>query len=248
MEAQDDDNSWWLGLWGLLGCSLIALGLIVVYGLLVRRFFADWSDSGPFGDSFGAITAFFTALAFAGLILTMLIQKQELKLQRQELALLRQEQAGSREQLENQFNVMARQSFDNNFFNLMSAVRDLQESCGPADHHGRYTVSRIIGTLLNGHEQPDLKPCDVDKEAVLQELERQSHTGVSYYLNQLSRLWLYVHKADIQDKFFYYELIVAESHSSLDKVLILISTDAEFSDLIAAVDEYRRLKAEVNTP
>ena len=41
--------------------------------------------SGLFGDSFGVLTSLFSGLAFAGLIITMLLQKEELGLQRKEL-------------------------------------------------------------------------------------------------------------------------------------------------------------------
>lgn len=39
-----------------------------------------------FGDSFGVLTSLFSGLAFAGMIITILLQKDELQLQREELA------------------------------------------------------------------------------------------------------------------------------------------------------------------
>jgi len=41
--------------------------------------------SGVFGDSFGALTALFTGLAFAGTLRTIQMQNEELRLQRQEI-------------------------------------------------------------------------------------------------------------------------------------------------------------------
>ena len=43
------------------------------------------NKSGVFGDSFGALTALFSGLAFAGMIVTILLQRNELALQRVEL-------------------------------------------------------------------------------------------------------------------------------------------------------------------
>ena len=40
---------------------------------------------GVFGDSFGVLTSLFSGLAFAGMIVTILLQHNELKLQREEL-------------------------------------------------------------------------------------------------------------------------------------------------------------------
>lgn len=51
----------------------------------------SWGDRGAFGDMFGAINALFSGLAFAGIIFTILRQREELKLQRKELELTREE-------------------------------------------------------------------------------------------------------------------------------------------------------------
>jgi hypothetical protein len=40
---------------------------------------------GQFGDLFGAVNAFFTGLAFAGVIYTIILQRKELEMQRKEL-------------------------------------------------------------------------------------------------------------------------------------------------------------------
>jgi len=43
------------------------------------------AKAGTFGDSFGAINALFSGMAFAGVIVAILMQREELRLQRQEL-------------------------------------------------------------------------------------------------------------------------------------------------------------------
>jgi len=59
--------------------------------LLVWFFFKDWSKSGTFGDTFGAINSLFSGLALGGIIYTIYLQKTELSLQRDELKLTRKE-------------------------------------------------------------------------------------------------------------------------------------------------------------
>lgn len=59
----------------------------------------DWSKIGIIGDSFGAINSLFSGLAFVGLIFTIYLQKNELRLQREELKLQRNELKENREQL-----------------------------------------------------------------------------------------------------------------------------------------------------
>ena len=61
------------------------VGLCLIYGIILRWFFGEWDNSGVFGDSFGGINSLFSGLAFAGIIITILIQSEELKLQREML-------------------------------------------------------------------------------------------------------------------------------------------------------------------
>jgi len=46
---------------------------------------------GLFGDSFGALNTLFSGMAFAGIIATIILQRNELQLQREELKLTRKE-------------------------------------------------------------------------------------------------------------------------------------------------------------
>lgn len=68
----------------------ISLGLVVViilYLITINFIFSSWSIRGTFGDSFGALNTLFSGLAFAGVIITILIQKEEIKAQRHEFLL-----------------------------------------------------------------------------------------------------------------------------------------------------------------
>jgi len=76
---------------------------------------------GTFGDMFGAVNALFSGLAFAGIIYTILLQREELKQQREELKLTRAE-------FEKQNETMSLQRFEHSFFNLLAARRELIQS------------------------------------------------------------------------------------------------------------------------
>jgi hypothetical protein len=52
-----------------------------------------WEVRGQVGDMFGAVNSLFSALALAGVLYTILLQRDELSLQRIELALTREELA-----------------------------------------------------------------------------------------------------------------------------------------------------------
>ncbi len=86
-------------LWGMSGITLIAL-----YGTMP-------DSPGTFGDMFGAINALFSGLAFAGLIYTILQQREELDLTRQEFI--------------KQNETFRLQRFENTFFQLLRLNDDL---------------------------------------------------------------------------------------------------------------------------
>ncbi|MBL0662786.1 putative phage abortive infection protein [Aeromonas caviae] len=70
------------------------------------------AQAGVFGDSFGIITSLFSGLAFAGMIITILLQKDELALQREELK-------ATREELSEQKIIFKTQNFNDSFFRLL---------------------------------------------------------------------------------------------------------------------------------
>lgn len=73
-------------LWPLATLFIIIIIIWASSFVLVFYQIPKWTDRGTFGDTFGAINALFSGLAFAGIIYTILLQRKELALQRQELA------------------------------------------------------------------------------------------------------------------------------------------------------------------
>jgi len=90
---------------------------LIIIGLWVGTYFLlkDKPDTtrGTFGDMFGSINALFSGLALAGIILTILLQRKELKLQREELR-------DTRTEFETQNETLKLQRFENTFFNLLN--------------------------------------------------------------------------------------------------------------------------------
>jgi hypothetical protein len=82
----------------VLGWAIVAVLIICTgYGAGVH-FLSDAEGRGTFGDMFGGLNTAFAGLAFAGIVLAILMQRRELELQRQELELQRQEMRGQREE------------------------------------------------------------------------------------------------------------------------------------------------------
>jgi len=126
MEKNIDN---WLTRLGILAVVL-ALYLACWFGiphLIDLDKDGSWSTRGQFGDMFGTVNALFSGLAFAGIIYTILLQREELKAQREELQLTREELRGQKEELEAQRKefrtqniTLKRQRFESMFFNMLA--------------------------------------------------------------------------------------------------------------------------------
>jgi hypothetical protein len=109
----------------------IILGVILIGALWVGSWFLidlnieNPTNRGTFGDKFGAINSLFSGLAFLGLIVTLLFQKEELELQRQELSETRKELEGQKKEFQEQNKIMRRQSFENTLFNMLSLQQEI---------------------------------------------------------------------------------------------------------------------------
>lgn len=107
----------------------IAIGAIIGTILLwsISFFMQSWEYDrrGTFGDMFGAVNALFSGLAFAGLIVTLIMQHEELGLQREELAQTNKELAAQREEFAAQTKTMKIQRFENTLFNMLSLHQDI---------------------------------------------------------------------------------------------------------------------------
>lgn len=121
-DSEESKNDLWRT---LLYAGLSVFAIWLLSWVLIDLCISEFNDRGTFGDKFGAINALFSGLAFAGLIVTLLYQKDELKLQREELAQTREELKGQREEFEEQNKTMKRQRFENTFFNMLSLQQDI---------------------------------------------------------------------------------------------------------------------------
>ena len=123
-KQNNNDNKSRLWIWIVLAI----IGVIAAWGLswwLINRNIDCATERGTFGDMFGAVNALFSGLAFAGLIVTLLYQKEELKLQREELKDTRNELNAQKLEFQEQNKTMKRQRFENTFFNMLSLQQEI---------------------------------------------------------------------------------------------------------------------------
>ncbi len=94
----------WFSFRNLVGTILAAACIFAGYGWLMHRFF---ENPGAVGDAFGALNAFVAFLAFAGLVITLTLQRRDLHLQKQSLDEQIAESRKSAQALENQVRITA---------------------------------------------------------------------------------------------------------------------------------------------
>lgn len=95
---------------------LIAVTVVVVifFGWYLNIYLLENDENrGTYGDMFGSINALYSGLALAGIIFTILLQREELGLQREELR-------ETRKEFQTQNETLKIQRFENTFFNLLS--------------------------------------------------------------------------------------------------------------------------------
>jgi hypothetical protein len=98
-QIKNQYGSWLFFL--ILGISVFLIWIVSYYYI---RSVVPLNLRGTLGDTFGAINSLFSGLAFAGIIGTIILQKEELSLQRKELEDTRKvfiEQSGLMKQQQN---------------------------------------------------------------------------------------------------------------------------------------------------
>jgi len=153
--------------------AVVISGLWVLFGYFVPS--GTPEDRALQGDAFGAVNALFSGLAFAGVILAILLQRKELSLQRQELQATREELSGQRLALEAQVKAAEAQRFDSIFFQMVSLHHEIVNGIS-------YRFGNIGQPPLSGRQ-------------ALRAVWRRVSTAVAgvpddpLAVNDLSRLW-----------------------------------------------------------
>lgn len=148
--------------------TIVVFVICTAYIILMYCIFpSDSEKRGQFGDMFGFIGALFSGLAFAGLIVTMLQQredlqnqKDEIKIQRQDLEaqtealkLQKEEIAQANKELKEQNKTIMLQRFENTFFSMLelqqTIVNELRYELVNVEYKGRNVLSVIYKQIKN---------------------------------------------------------------------------------------------------
>lgn len=190
---------------------------------------SDTEARGLFGDKFGAINALFSALAFAGIIFTIFLQKRELKLQREEMEETRGEFIKQNETL-------IHQKFENTFFQLLKLlntnidsidlrnietgiVKNTGRDCFKAIY--RYWTKFIKKEIdeLSGNKK-EINNISTDKALIMySKIYNIYKSDLSHYFRTLYHIIKFVDQSDIVNKKQYASILRAQL-SSYEQILL----------------------------
>ncbi len=160
-----------LGFWRpmvLASATILALTILYWWAL---RFEPVVPDSvGVFGDAFGALNTLFAGLAFAGVIVTLMLQQQELRLQREEIRESRKAQQGAHMALDQQALLLAFTGYLQTSSSL-GAAGDSQARAAVAEIHEDLVA--LICELTNSRDKGRRIHLEVATHAIAVEKERQ---------------------------------------------------------------------------
>lgn len=191
---------WTTGL-TILIAVLCVIGLFT-YSIHHMRGWFDLNTPQDFGAAVGAVGGLFSALAFAGLVATIVLQSRELKLQREELA-------ATRAEFKDQNRTMARDLFERGFFQLLMMHRDIargMEVSLKEDSSPRRGLSAFRGVTERIESLLRNRPAAATRDETVNALRAQldeccfaNHSDFSHYFNCTESLLAEIQRAGLKD-------------------------------------------------
>jgi hypothetical protein len=231
----------WLLITGVIAAVLLYASFLIYISWPLGSL--DVSKSGVFGDSFGILSSLFSGLAFAGLIITVLMQREELALQRQELELTRDEIHGQREELKIQNETLRLQKFENTFFQMLSLHNEILKDISVNNKKGRDAFQELR-TLLRAQEknhgiQGDREPI----RATYSKFDSLYGHEIGHYFRNLYNVIKFVDNSNIAEKKFYTNLVRAQlSNFELSLLFYNCLSDKGSEKFKPLVEKYSILK------
>jgi len=233
---------------------LLVLSVIGVWALSGFILY-DSPDRGTYGDMFGAVNSLFSGLAFAGLIFTIYLQKNELGLQRKELELTRLELQGQRETMQAHNNQISLQNFEGTFFQMLRLHNELLNSIDTTVGGGDSAVKIFSGSdcfmrAWRRYKDSFFKDANQEDENerleqinnVFSDLWKNYESEFGHYFRSLYNVVKFVHESDIENKKQYTNIVRAQL--SGQELLLLMYNCIYFRELKfkPLVEKYALLK------
>lgn len=213
--------------------TIVVISLIIGLWLTTYFLLKDYTptDRGTFGDMFGSVNALYSGLALAGIMLSILLQRSEIKLQSEELKETRRE-------FETQNETLKIQRFENIFFNLLNQYHTIVNST--IENYYKPKVNSHSSTqefemvVLNGRDTyayyykkmlNDLKKSEVNYQEVFDNYYDNFENDLGHYFRTLYRIIKIVDEAD-----FFYNSVTNENEIFKIKYMYVSILRSQISD------------------
>lgn len=205
---------------------------------------------GTFGDMFGGVNALFSGLAFAGVIYTILLQKEELREQRKELSLTRRELEGQKLQMELQNKTLNKQSFENTFFQMLRLHNEIIQSIdiGRNNHiTGRDCFQKFYYSFQASYgETSKDKPAHIKLPIIKEAYSKfynEYEADLGHYFRSLYGLLKMIDNSNIHDKKLYTN-IVRSQLSTYELIMLFYNGLSNYGSekLKPLIEKYTLLK------
>lgn len=194
-DDKDEENFPWSKITLFFVAVLVGGIVIGIIPWVAFQLWPGWKDKFPeaaglWGDSFGFVNALLSALAFAGVLVTLWMQRRELQLQREEMQLNREEMKATREEHERM--AKAQETSEHRLFlaaymNALESLRQLSQwrmSADPATtKNATYPV--VEGLVIQARVSQSLQILVRDLEPEI----RKIHPALSIVTEEGSWVW-----------------------------------------------------------
>lgn len=230
IDEISNGNNFWLSARGFITLSSIIVVIWAAYAVIIILNIDVPADRGVSGDLFGGITALFSGWAFSGLIFTLLVQKEELKLQRLELSQLVKEQKnttthlkGQEDQLRVQSKYIEKQVFEASYFSLVSTlnaqISNIEYKLGGTTFHGKEALERLKNFYFQygnesafGGDDPSDGSISFEDEYLRFYDDHKDDLGP--YFRQIYNILKYIDLSHVDNKNFYSNILRAQLNDS----------------------------------
>lgn len=245
--------------WSILLVLFVFLLFFASLGFVCTHW-SCWTIRGTFGDSFGALNALFSGLAFAGLIVTLIMQKDELSMQREELDEAKQELRQQSIEFKKQNKTLNLQRFENTFFNMLdlqeTITRNLHYDCpdggDPFECDGRMVFNKFYTyKMLDFEENIREIGLYLQRKGLHQYSSVPDIEVFEHYFRHLYRIFKFVNESpliDTEEERYDYACIVRSQLSEYELLMLFYNSlqeeNIKFKSLIEKFAVFNNIRRE----
>ncbi len=231
--------------------ALVAIVVVLVCWL------ANWAYGsslavearGIFGDTFGAVNALFSGLAFAGVTYAILMQRYEVALAKHEASVTKKILDDQTTHLDKQNNREIYKSSEETFFKLLSSFQEIVETvyfvklrsgAGQDVFKGRHALSEIANSIYPVSFMTSSRDIS-EYEGKVDAFLAAHASSFSHYLRSFETLLVYLTAAPSLDREFHAEIIIGQLSDAEQKIIFHCGLHPNYPRLKALIERYHLL-------